>query len=73
MIEVVSWLKGQGVRLAILSDQTNWLDELEEKMGIFPSLTMSSTAITWKVQEGHNHIHRCAEDHWREPRRGALR
>lgn len=36
MIEVVSWLKGQGVRLAILSDQTNWLDELEEKMGIFP-------------------------------------
>lgn len=35
MIRLIRWLKAQGVRVAILSDQTNWLDELEEGMGIF--------------------------------------
>ncbi len=35
MIEVVERLRDLGVRLAILSDQTNWLDELEEKLHFF--------------------------------------
>lgn len=36
MLKIISWLKHEGVRLAILSDQTNWLDELEANMMIFP-------------------------------------
>jgi len=35
MLELISWLKGKGIRLAILSDQTNWLNELEKHMNIF--------------------------------------
>lgn len=35
MIEKVRELTGRGVRVAILSDQTDWLDELEEHMRIF--------------------------------------
>ena len=35
MLEVIGLLKSQGVRLAILSDQTNWLDELQDKLGFF--------------------------------------
>lgn len=35
MIKVIEWLKGKGVRLAILSDQTNWLDEIEDYRPFF--------------------------------------
>ena len=35
MLDVIRLLRSQGIRLAILSDQTNWLDELERKTGIF--------------------------------------
>ncbi|HNY64556.1 MAG TPA: HAD family phosphatase [Deltaproteobacteria bacterium] len=35
MLEVIGRLKSLGVRVAILSDQTDWLDELEESMRIF--------------------------------------
>jgi putative hydrolase of the HAD superfamily len=35
MIELIGKLKEQGIRVAILSDQTNWLDQLEESMHIF--------------------------------------
>lgn len=35
MVEAVERLKGLGVRVAILSDQTNWLDELEEHLRVF--------------------------------------
>lgn len=36
MFDVVSKLKLHGVRLAILSDQTNWLDELNARHKFFP-------------------------------------
>jgi FMN phosphatase YigB (HAD superfamily) len=36
MFNVVEGLKKRGIRCAILSDQTNWLDELEEKNPFFP-------------------------------------
>jgi HAD superfamily hydrolase (TIGR01509 family) len=35
MLDVIRRLKGQGVRVAILSDQTDWLHKLEEHMKIF--------------------------------------
>lgn len=35
MIELIKRLKVKGFRVAILSDQTNWLDELEEHMKIY--------------------------------------
>ncbi len=35
MIEVVRKLREAGIRCAILSDQTNWLDELNETFGFF--------------------------------------
>ncbi|MDX9761628.1 MAG: HAD family phosphatase [Desulfomonilia bacterium] len=35
MLRVIEELRTRGIRLAILSDQTNWLDELEEKLGFF--------------------------------------
>jgi FMN phosphatase YigB (HAD superfamily) len=35
MFDVVERLKEGGIRCAILSDQTNWLDELEEKTPFF--------------------------------------
>lgn len=35
MLKVIERLKGKKIRLAILSDQTNWLDELETHMKIF--------------------------------------
>lgn len=35
MLKLIGGLKEKGIRLAILSDQTNWLDELEEHMKIF--------------------------------------
>ncbi len=35
MLKVIERLKGKEIRLAILSDQTNWLDELETHMKIF--------------------------------------
>lgn len=35
MLRVIEELRSRGIRLAILSDQTNWLDELEEKLRFF--------------------------------------
>lgn len=35
MIDVVRTLKDSGMRLGMLSDQTNWLDELNAKQGFF--------------------------------------
>lgn len=35
MINIIKWLKSSNIRVAILSDQTNWLDELEAHMKIF--------------------------------------
>lgn len=35
MIRVIEELGSRGIRLAILSDQTNWLDELEERYRFF--------------------------------------
>ena len=35
MLDVVRKLKGSGIRVAILSDQTNWLDELDARYGLF--------------------------------------
>lgn len=35
MLRVIEELRTRGIRLAILSDQTNWLDELEEKLRFF--------------------------------------
>jgi putative hydrolase of the HAD superfamily len=35
MMDLVRSLKGSGMRLGILSDQTNWLDELDSRHGIF--------------------------------------
>lgn len=35
MFDIVKKLKSYGIRVAILSDQTNWLDELNEKEGFF--------------------------------------
>jgi putative hydrolase of the HAD superfamily len=35
MLRVIEELGSRGIRLAILSDQTNWLDELEEKLRFF--------------------------------------
>jgi HAD superfamily hydrolase (TIGR01509 family) len=35
MLEIIGRLKEAGIRVAILSDQTNWLDELEKRMKIF--------------------------------------
>jgi putative hydrolase of the HAD superfamily len=31
MLDIVQWLKGQAVKCFILSDQTNWLDELDRQ------------------------------------------
>ena len=36
MIDVIGQRRDRGVRLFILSDQTNWLDELEERYHFFP-------------------------------------
>ncbi|MCX5896351.1 MAG: HAD family phosphatase [Proteobacteria bacterium] len=35
MMKIVEQLKGSGIRLAILSDQTKWLDELNEAYNFF--------------------------------------
>lgn len=35
MLVVIRTMKAKGIRLAILSDQTNWLDELNDKLGFF--------------------------------------
>ncbi|HNZ59097.1 MAG TPA: HAD family phosphatase [Syntrophorhabdaceae bacterium] len=35
MFDIVKKLKYYGIKVAILSDQTNWLDELNEKEGFF--------------------------------------
>lgn len=35
MIDLVKSLKASSVRVAILSDQTNWLDELDSRLGFF--------------------------------------
>lgn len=35
MIRVITWLKERGVRLVILSDQTNWLVEIERRSPFF--------------------------------------
>ena len=35
MLELLARLKEAGVRLALLSDQTDWLDELDEKLHFF--------------------------------------
>ncbi|HOO47709.1 MAG TPA: HAD family phosphatase, partial [Deltaproteobacteria bacterium] len=35
MLDIVRQLKDGGIRLFILSDQTNWLDELEERNHFF--------------------------------------
>jgi putative hydrolase of the HAD superfamily len=35
MLDIVRKLKDSGIRVAILSDQTNWLDELDAKYGLF--------------------------------------
>jgi putative hydrolase of the HAD superfamily len=31
MLDLVEWLKQQGIKCFVLSDQTNWLDELDQK------------------------------------------
>ena len=36
MIDLVSRLRRDGYALAILSDQTNWLDEIDRKTPVFP-------------------------------------
>jgi len=36
MIEIVSELRNRGVATGILSDQTHWLDEIEERDHLFP-------------------------------------
>ncbi|MRR08152.1 MAG: HAD family phosphatase [Deltaproteobacteria bacterium] len=35
MLDIVRQLKGSGIRVAILSDQTNWLDELDARYDLF--------------------------------------
>lgn len=35
MIQVIQWLERKGISLAILSDQTNWLDEIESRTPFF--------------------------------------
>jgi putative hydrolase of the HAD superfamily len=35
MMEILGQLRNAGMRLALLSDQTNWLDELDEKLHFF--------------------------------------
>jgi HAD superfamily hydrolase (TIGR01509 family) len=35
MMDVVKTLKDSGIHLGMLSDQTNWLDELDSKYGLF--------------------------------------
>jgi len=35
MIEIIQRLRSRGIRLAVLSDQTNWLSELEASMKIY--------------------------------------
>ncbi len=35
MLRVIEGLRSRGIRIAILSDQTNWLDELEEELRFF--------------------------------------
>lgn len=35
MIRVILWLREKGIRLAILSDQTNWLEEIESRTPFF--------------------------------------
>jgi HAD superfamily hydrolase (TIGR01509 family) len=35
MMDLVKTLKGSGMHLGILSDQTNWLDEVNSKCGLF--------------------------------------
>ncbi len=37
MFDIVSKLKDAGCKVAILSDQTNWLDELDARLGFFAS------------------------------------
>ena len=37
MLDLVKRLRSQGVRVAILSDQTNWLDELDVRLDFFGS------------------------------------
>ncbi|MDY6988615.1 MAG: HAD family phosphatase [Thermodesulfobacteriota bacterium] len=47
MVDLVKKLKQNGMCLAILSDQTNWLDELNSRQGFSDGLTTSSTATIW--------------------------
>ena len=51
MFAIVDGLKAQGLRLAVLSDQTNWLDELEERYRF--SLNFEKVFNSY-----HTHLHK---------------